>query len=120
MNERKYEIMEAHLKGELTVLDLIDRIVELEEKAETKEPTYEVQNYVFKSRLDASKILKALDTLAERYKYISVADYYELVGIQPSYVDNAFGWSCGKIKEAFVVPRHPGHYIKLPPVEVLN
>ena len=34
MNERKYELMAEYLKGEITVHDMIERIVEFEEKVE--------------------------------------------------------------------------------------
>lgn len=32
MNQRKYEIMEQYLKGDITAHDLIERVVELEEQ----------------------------------------------------------------------------------------
>lgn len=131
MNERKYELMEQHLKGELTVMDLIERIVELEEPSNMKEylnsikSSYDVKEYILPTRYNAQEILNALVEGAIKYESVSASDYYDLIGIQSMYVDNQYGWTADTIKNASIVPyrtytnRDSGYMIQFPPVEVL-
>jgi len=44
---------------------------------------------------------------------VSVADLYELVGIQGSYTDNKYGWT-KNIRNASVVRVRDGYLLKLP------
>jgi hypothetical protein len=136
MNERKYELMEKHLKGELTVIDLIDRIVELEGATQLNaiKDAYTVKEYIFDSRADAERVLNELAEYADKYSAVPVAHYYDLLCVESMYVDNKYGWSYGTLKMGAVIQpyrtyssyntygnrRNVGRYvIKFPPVEVL-
>lgn len=131
MNERKYEIMEAHLKGELTVIDLIEKIVQLEESANKKtclnniKSSYDVKEYVFPNRMEAQSVLQRLEEYARMYETVSASDYYDLLCVQSMYVDSQYGWSADTLRNASIVPyktytnRNAGYMIKFPPVEVL-
>lgn len=139
MNQRKYELENAYLKGELTVIDLIDRIIELEEPLRRKEclenikHTYTIKEYIIENRVDAATILESMVQLAGIYGTVKVADYYELLGEEVIYVDNEYGWTADSLKQASIVPFQRKTYyrngynseaviaytIKFPPVEVL-
>jgi hypothetical protein len=134
MNKRKYEIMEAHLKGELTVSDLIDRIVELEEVSQLHDikDAYSVKEYIFDSQADAEKVLNELADYADKYASVPVRHYYDLLCVESMYVDEKYGWSYGTLKmgatiepyhikySGYYIPRNNGRFvIKFPPVEVL-
>ena len=134
MNERKYELMEAHLKGELTVSDLIDHIVELEQKSQLHEikDAYNVKEYIFDSRADAEKVLNELARYADEFGSVSVTDYYDMLCVESMYVDNKYGWSYGTLRMGAVILPYKSQYsgyvnrrnigkcvIKFPPVEVI-
>jgi hypothetical protein len=138
MNERKYELMEKYLKGDYTVNDLIECIVELEEKVflNKVKDAYSIKECVLESRSDAEKVLEKLLEYGDKYENVSVADYYDLIGMPCMYVDNGYGWTHGSIEKAKVIPysngykppisysnhfnnSNRGYVIKFPPVEVL-
>jgi hypothetical protein len=120
-NHRKYEIMEAHLKGELTVIDLIDRIVELESGVKTNEAKKEtfVNEYVIGNHEDAAEVLIGLMKAAEKFGSVSVADYNDMIGVGSNYKDNIHGWTFKNIITAGIIKHEHGWFIKFPPVEVL-
>lgn len=68
-------------------------------------------------RYDASHVLTALTENADRYGSVSVADYYDLIGIESKYTDNNYGWTIDTIVRASIVPVRGGYVIKFPPVE---
>lgn len=55
---------------------------------------YDFRTAVFKSRSDAEDVKDALTALIEgQYKYASVADFYDLIGEDPEFTDNNYGWT---------------------------
>ena len=78
---------------------------------------YGVDEYPIESRMDANNVLTMLHEYADRYDYVSVADYYDLLGVKSVYTDHNFGWSFEEILKAVVTPlRGGGYIINLPPV----
>lgn len=78
---------------------------------------YGVDEYPIESRMDANNVLTMLHEYADRYDYVSVADYYDLLGVKSVYTDHNFGWSYESILKAVVTPlRGGGYVINLPPV----
>lgn len=68
---------------------------------------------------DAENVLSRLVDVTMQYGEVSVADFYELVGMVSSYVDNKYGW--GDLSEARVVrTRNGGYILKLPTPELLD
>lgn len=78
-----------------------------------------VDEYIIEDRYDASHILATLAENADRYDTVSVADYYDLIGVDSKYTDNNHGWTVDSINRASVVPVNGGYVIKFPPVEVI-
>lgn len=78
---------------------------------------YEVDEYPIESRLEASKILDTLTEFADTYDYVSVADYYDMIGAPTQPIDHNFGWSYDIIIKASITPLRGGGYIlQFPPV----
>lgn len=78
-----------------------------------------VIDYVIKDRYDASHVLTALTENADRFNSVSVADYYDLIGMESAYTDNNHGWTIDSIVRASIIPVRNGYMIKFPPVEIL-
>lgn len=51
-----------------------------------------VQNITFASRADADQVLNLMNEAIMKYGKVSVADYYDLVGITCDYTDYNYGW----------------------------
>lgn len=69
---------------------------------------------VFDTRGEAEKVLTMMDEIMEAYKMISVADYYEICGIEDTvHTANKYGWK--DIRSAKIVRTTYNQYqIKLP------
>lgn len=78
-----------------------------------------VEEYVIEDRFDAAHVLTTLTEQADRYDSVSVADYYDLIGVDTTYTDNTYGWTIDTITRASIVPVRGGYVIKFPPVEVV-
>lgn len=79
---------------------------------------YDYDNVVVESRGEAENVLAMMDELISEYKIVSVADLYDLVGIDGSYTDNRYGWT--NIRTASVVRVRDGYMIKLPKPQPLD
>ena len=66
------------------------------------------------SRADADDVLDAMSDLIENYESVSVADLYDLIGIDVSgrYTYNDYGWT--SLRNAEIVEVREGYWIKLP------
>lgn len=64
------------------------------------------------SRKDAEIVLDKMGDVIDRYGTVSVADYYEFVGVPSEFTDNKYGWS--DISSARVCRDGRQYYIDLP------
>lgn len=78
-----------------------------------------IEEYIIGDRYDASHVLTTLTEAADRYDSVSVADYYDLLGVPTQYTDNNHGWTIDSITKAVIMPVRGGYVIKFPPVEVI-
>lgn len=80
---------------------------------------YSFDDILIENRGEAEEVLFQLDELINEYGIVSVADFYELVGIDGStYTDNDYGWT--DIRTAKIVRTRDGYIIKLPRPVPLN
>lgn len=79
---------------------------------------YEYDDIIIENRGEAEDVLSRMDELIESYGLVSVADLYDLVGINGNYTDNKYGWF--SIRTASVVHVRDGYMIKLPKAVPLN
>lgn len=80
---------------------------------------YGVEEYILDDRLEAANALTGLQEYAERYGSVSIADYYEMIGVPSQYTDNNYGWTVEAISRASIIPTRGGYIIKFPQVEAL-
>lgn len=73
---------------------------------------YSYDDIVIDSRGEAEEVLTRMDELVATYGIVSVADFYDLVGVTCNYTDNKYGWT--NLRNAKVVPVRDGYMIKLP------
>lgn len=73
---------------------------------------YSYDDIVLDNRGDAEEVLSSMDDLIDRYRFASVGDLYDLVGITGDYTDNKYGWT--DIRNAQVVRVRNGYMLKLP------
>ena len=80
-----------------------------------------VDAYTIDKRHEAVFILDSLKEQATLYGRVAVADYYDMLGVEPTYTDNTYGWDEDDLNRyAKVVPAQGGGYeLRLPPVMVL-
>lgn len=71
-----------------------------------------IDDLVIESRGEAEEVLTRMDELLETYKMVTVADFYDLVGVTCDYTDNNYGWT--SLRSAEVVRVLDGYIIKLP------
>ena len=73
---------------------------------------YEYGNYLIDNRGEAEDVLSRMDEMMATYKIVSVADFYDLLGVDGNYTDYKYGWT--DIRSAKIVPTSDGYLIKLP------
>lgn len=91
-----------------------------EERRTARPARYGVEEYIIEERYDAAHVLTTLTENADAYDVVSVADYYDLIGVPSVYTDNTYGWTVDTIHHASILPVRGGYIIKFPPVEVIN
>lgn len=79
---------------------------------------YEYDDVTLDNRGEAEEVLSRMDELIATYGLVSVADFYDLVGVTGNYTDNKYGWT--DIRNASVVRIRDGYTIKLPKALPLN
>lgn len=79
---------------------------------------YDYDDIVLDNRGEAEEVLSRMDELIDVYGLVSVADFYDLVGVTGNYTDNKYGWT--DIRSASVVRVRDGYMIKLPRALALN
>jgi hypothetical protein len=67
---------------------------------------------IISNRADAEQVLDELFELLDTYKQVTVADFYDMVGISSEFTDNKYGWT--DLRGARVVRVRNGYRIDLP------
>ncbi len=73
---------------------------------------YDYDDVIIDNRGEAEEVLSRMDEILDKYGVVSVADFYDLVGITGRYTDNKYGWT--DLRNASVVRVRDGYVIKLP------
>lgn len=79
---------------------------------------YDYDDIILDNRGEAEEVLSRMDELIDTYGLVSVADFYDLVGVTGSYTDNKYGWT--DIRTASVIRVRDGYMIKLPKALPIN
>jgi len=79
----------------------------------TSRTGYSYNDIVLETRAEGEEVLTRMDEIIDTYGIVSVADFYDLVGVKCSYTDNGYGWT--NLRNASVLRLQNGSYvIKLP------
>lgn len=75
---------------------------------------------IFDTRGDAQEVMDCLDEVLDKYKVISIADFYDLAGVpeESNYTDRNYGWY--DLNGMVITRDRDGYRIKLPKPEVLD
>ena len=79
---------------------------------------YDYDDIILETRGEAEDVLERMEELIDMYQLVSVADFYDLVGVSGNYTDNKYGWT--NVRKASVVRVRDGYMIKLPKALPLN
>lgn len=85
---------------------------------ERPRPRYSPEDIVLDSRGEAEEILAIMREALETYRNVSVADFYDLVGVTGDYTDNKYGWV--DLQSARVVRVSDGYIIKFPRIAPID
>lgn len=84
-----------------------------DDRRETKTRSgLDYDDFVFDSRGEAEAVLSQMGDIIERFKYVTVADLYDMVDKVPPFTANKYGWT--SIRNADVVRDRDGYRLKLP------
>lgn len=73
-----------------------------------------VDEYVIRDRAEAVEVMETMLEVAAVYGTVSVADYYDLIGIDTTYTDNSYGWTEDDVRHFTIRPITGGYIINLP------
>lgn len=79
---------------------------------------YSYDDVILGTRGEAEDVLGHMYDILDEYEMVSIADLYDLVGIQSSYTDNKYGWT--DLTGSRIERTRDGYYIHLPRTKVLN
>ena len=79
---------------------------------------YSYEDVVLDSKAEANSVLDRMNEIIETYGIVSVADYYDLLGVTGRYTDNDYGWT--DIRSSSVVRVRDGWMIRLPKALPIN
>lgn len=78
-----------------------------------------IQDWAIPDRQDAQNVLNAMTETAYQYGVVKVRDYYDLIGVQSVYTDNAYGWRWDDLQRVRVRTTREGFVLDLPPVSAI-
>lgn len=70
------------------------------------------EDIIIDSRGEAENVLSQMDALLDTYKMVTLADFYDLVGMTCDYTDHNYGWT--SLTNAKVVRVRDGYIVMLP------
>lgn len=73
-----------------------------------------VEEYAIENRMDAVDVLGKLQEIADKYGSVTVADYYEMIGVHTEYTDNNYGWVVDDIARTNILRVPNGFILSLP------
>lgn len=82
-----------------------------------RERTFDFEDIIFKHGDDAAEVLEQLIDALEEYKQVTVADFFDLAGIETNYTHQKWGWT--NLSKAYCATVRGGYIVVLPrPVEL--
>jgi len=76
---------------------------------------HEINDVVIATKEEADLVVERLADILDKYEVVSLADLYDLLGLQTSHIDNKWGWTfLGNIQVRQI---RQGYLLELPPLE---
>lgn len=79
---------------------------------------HDFEEVVISTRAEADQVLSSMLEVLEKYNVISVADFYDLVGITGTHTDNKWGWE--DLRGVGIVRVRDGYLLDLPKPDALR
>ncbi len=79
---------------------------------------FDFAELVISTRVEAQQVLDAMYEALEKYRAISVADFYDLVGMSSQHTDNKWGWE--SLNSVRIIRVGGGYILDLPKPEPLR
>ena len=84
----------------------------------SRKTTYDFDDVVIPSRGEAEEVLDIVNEMMEQYRMVTVASFYELVGVTDVYTDHQYGWTLKAYPNFFrdtrIIRTRDGYIIKFP------
>lgn len=95
-----------------------DRREHYKRNRRARQAQHDFDDVLFDSRNDAEAVLSRMLDVLDEYDDISVADFYDMVGVDSVYTDRDWGWE--NLSSAYVERIRDGYIIRLPRAIALN
>lgn len=79
-------------------------------RSNVRSSNVDVDDYEIDNRNDAINILNILTETADKYGSVTIADYYDSIGVETKITDNNFGWIIDDMVKVNVVSTRGGRY----------
>lgn len=79
---------------------------------------FDVNNIMFKNRIDAEEALSTLQMALEEYPSVSIADFYDALGMSAPHTAYNYGWT--NLTGADIRPYRGEYYINFPPYKPIK
>lgn len=79
---------------------------------------YGFNDIIFETRGDCQEVMECLDDIIDRYKEVTVADFYELAGQDSTFTDQKYGWT--DLADMAPVRCGDGYKIRMPKAQPLD
>lgn len=79
---------------------------------------YNYTEYTLQNRGEAEDVLRCMKDIIASYGIVSVADYYDLIGVDGEFTANRYGWS--SLKNAYVDRVRGEYIIRFPKVMAID
>lgn len=99
-------------EGRVSYTKYYERERDYDRGARNRVRGYDYDDIILDTRREAEEVLDRMADLIDTYGVVSVADLYDLVGINGSYTDNKYGWT--HLRNADVQRVREGYLLKLP------
>ena len=83
-----------------------------DERRSNRRNNHDFDDVLFESRPEAEEVLSHLGDLIMDYGFASVADFYDICGLESEYTDNKYGWT--SLRDAHTDRVRNGYIIRFP------
>lgn len=73
---------------------------------------HDFDEIILETRGEAEDVLSHIVDIIDDYGVASVADYYDLLGVEGNFTDNKYGWT--NVSDAYITRTRDGYSIRLP------